>query len=139
MTAPLTFSPEVTEARRNGAPVVALESTIITHGMPYPQNIETAARVEAEVRAAGAVPATIVVMAGRLHIGLTGSELEGLGQATQVAKLSRADLAACLVIRTKSFRIDPITNDYHVFDRIAQGQMVFTPSLRIPNYGIGKS
>ena len=96
MTAPLTFSPEVTEARRNGAPVVALESTIITHGMPYPQNIETAARVEAEVRAAGAVPATIVVMAGRLHIGLTGSELEGLGQATQVAKLSRADLAACL-------------------------------------------
>ncbi|MGB3312845.1 MAG: pseudouridine-5'-phosphate glycosidase [Albidovulum sp.] len=93
---PLTFSPEVIEARANGAPVVALESTIITHGMPFPQNLETAQRVEAEIRAHGAVPATIAVMAGKLHIGLTPAELEALARATDVMKLSRADLAACI-------------------------------------------
>ncbi len=96
MTAPLTFSPEVAEARRSGAPLVALESTIITHGMPFPQNVETARAVEASVRAAGAVPATIAVMAGRIHVGLTGDELQVLGQAIGVMKLSRADLAVCL-------------------------------------------
>ncbi|MCA3436600.1 MAG: pseudouridine-5'-phosphate glycosidase [Rhodobacter sp.] len=94
---PLHFSAEVTAARANGTPLVALESTIITHGMPWPQNIETALRVEAAVRAAGAVPATIAVRAGRIHIGLGAAELEGLGQASGVMKLSRADLAACLV------------------------------------------
>ncbi|MDI3336115.1 pseudouridine-5'-phosphate glycosidase [Defluviimonas aestuarii] len=93
---PLTFSPEVTEAHANGAPVVALESTIITHGMPYPQNLETAHRVEAEIRDHGAVPATIAVMKGKLHIGLTPDELERLAQASDVMKLSRADIAACL-------------------------------------------
>lgn len=96
MTAPLTFSAEVAEARRTGAPIVALESTIITHGMPFPQNLETARRVEAEVRAAGAVPATIAVMAGRLHVGLDEDRLENLARAVEVMKLSRADLAACL-------------------------------------------
>lgn len=94
--APLTFSPEVAVARAEGKPLVALESTIITHGMPYPQNVETAQRVEAEVRAAGAVPATIAVMGGRIHVGLTAGELAALGQAQGVMKLSRADLAACL-------------------------------------------
>ena len=92
----LTYSPEVRAASAAGAPVVALESTIITHGMPWPQNVETARRVEAEVRAAGAVPATIAVLGGVLHIGLSAAELETLGQARGVAKLSRADLAACL-------------------------------------------
>lgn len=96
MTLPLSFSPEVAQARAGGAPIVALESTIITHGMPYPQNVETAARVEAEVRAHGAVPATIAVMDGRIHVGLTEAELEALGRAPHAAKLSRADLAACL-------------------------------------------
>lgn len=95
-TLPLTFSPEVAKARAEGAAIVALESTIITHGMPFPQNVETAQRVEAEVRAHGAVPATIAIMNGRIHIGLTAAELQALGQATNVAKLSRADLAACL-------------------------------------------
>lgn len=94
--APLAFSPEVASARRDGRPIVALESTIITHGMPFPQNLETARRVEAEVRAAGAVPATIAAMGGRLHIGLDEDTLERLAQATDVLKLSRADLAACL-------------------------------------------
>lgn len=92
----LTFSPEVADARRAGLPIVALESTIITHGMPFPQNVETARAVEAEVRANGAVPATIVVMGGRILIGLTDAQLDELGQATHVMKLSRADLAACL-------------------------------------------
>ena len=93
---PLAFAPDVAEARAAGAPIVALESTIITHGMPYPQNLETARRVEAEVRGAGAVPATIAVIKGRLHIGLAAAELEALAQARDVMKLSRADLAACL-------------------------------------------
>ncbi|MCT8328841.1 pseudouridine-5'-phosphate glycosidase [Albidovulum sediminis] len=93
---PLTLSPEVAEAQRRGAPVVALESTIITHGMPYPQNLQTAMEVEAAVRAGGATPATIAVMGGRLHIGLTGEELETLARAEGVMKLSRADLAVCL-------------------------------------------
>lgn len=96
MTLPLRFAPQVAEARAAGSPIVALESTIITHGMPYPQNVETARRVEDEVRAHGATPATIAIMAGQIHIGLTGPELVGLGQAKGVAKLSRADLAACL-------------------------------------------
>lgn len=96
MTLPLVFSPEVAEARASGAAIVALESTIITHGMPWPQNVETARRVEAEVRTHGAMPATIAIMGGKIHIGLTDAELESLGQAKGVAKLSRADLAACL-------------------------------------------
>ena len=96
MNALLSFSPEVSAARANGIPLVALESTIITHGMPFPQNVETARRVEAEVRTAGAEPATIAVMAGRIHIGLTAEELEKLAQAKGVMKLSRADLAVCL-------------------------------------------
>ncbi|MFN3578192.1 MAG: pseudouridine-5'-phosphate glycosidase [Tabrizicola sp.] len=96
MTLPLTLSPEVAEARANGAAIVALESTIITHGMPFPQNVETARRVEAEVRAHGAVPATIAIIDRQIHVGLTEARLEALGQAKGVAKLSRADLAACL-------------------------------------------
>ncbi|MGL4311615.1 MAG: pseudouridine-5'-phosphate glycosidase [Paracoccaceae bacterium] len=96
MPAPLVFSPEVTAAMATGRPVVALESTIITHGMPWPQNVETARLVEAEVRTAGAVPATIAVMKGAIHIGLTDEQLQVLGQAREVMKLSRADMAACL-------------------------------------------
>ncbi len=98
MSLPLSLSPEVAAARANGTPIVALESTIITHGMPFPQNVETASRVEAEVRAHGAVPATIAIMDHRIHIGLTEAELAALGRAQNVAKLSRADLAACLAL-----------------------------------------
>ena len=96
MTAPLTFSAEVAKARASGVPIVALESTIITHGMPWPQNRDTAREVEQEIRDAGAVPATIAIMAGRIHIGLETDELETLAQAQDVMKLSRADLAAAL-------------------------------------------
>lgn len=93
---PLEFSPEVQSAREQGRPLVALESTIITHGMPWPRNLQTAQAVESEVRAQGAVPATVAVLEGRLHIGLSEQALSSLAKARDVAKLSRADLAACL-------------------------------------------
>jgi pseudouridine-5'-phosphate glycosidase len=99
MTFPLIFSAEVAAARDAKSPIVALESTIITHGMPWPQNVETARAVEAEVRNAGAVPATIAIMDGQIHIGLEDAQLDTLGQAKDVMKLSRADLAACLAMR----------------------------------------
>ncbi|MGV6804581.1 MAG: pseudouridine-5'-phosphate glycosidase [Ruegeria sp.] len=92
----IQFSAEVRAAKDNGTPIVALESTIITHGMPYPQNIEVAAQVEQDIRDAGAVPATIAVIDGKLHVGLEPDQLEDLGQAQGVAKISRADMAACI-------------------------------------------
>lgn len=95
-TLPLTFSTEVREARARGLPLVALESTIITHGMPWPQNVETARAVEDAVRGAGAVPATIAVLDGTVHIGLEAADLDRLGRAEGVMKLSRADLAVCV-------------------------------------------
>ncbi len=96
MTFPLTFSPEVAKAVADKTAIVALESTIITHGMPYPQNVETARVVEETVRTHGATPATIAVIDGQLHIGLTETQLTTLAQSTNVAKLSRADMAACM-------------------------------------------
>lgn len=93
---PITFSNEVANARASGAAIVALESTIITHGMPFPQNVETARLVESDVRDNGATPATIAVLDGTLHIGLDDNQLDALGQAQNVAKLSRADIAACI-------------------------------------------
>jgi pseudouridylate synthase len=96
VTAPLVVAPEVAGALGAGAAVVALESTIIAHGMPYPKNLETARAVEGEVRAGGAVPATIAVMDGAIRVGLDGPGLERLATARDVAKLSRADLAVAL-------------------------------------------
>ena len=97
MTHPLLApAPDVAAALRDRAPVVALESTIITHGMPWPRNAETARAVEEAVRAAGAVPATIAVLGGRLRVGLSDAELESLARSPGARKLSRADLAACL-------------------------------------------
>lgn len=92
----LSLSPEVARARADGQPIVALESTIITHGMPWPQNLETASRVEADVRENGACPATIAVLDGSLCVGLSEAQLDALARARRVAKLSRADLAACI-------------------------------------------
>ncbi|MFE1603177.1 pseudouridine-5'-phosphate glycosidase [Methylobacterium sp. ID0610] len=89
----LDLAPEVRTALDQGAPVVALESTIVTHGMPHPENVETARAVEAAVRANGAVPATIAVVAGRIRAGLPDETLDWLGTAREVLKLSRADLA----------------------------------------------
>ena len=88
----LDIHPEVAEAIKNNKPVVALESTIISHGMPYPQNVETARKVESIIRERGALPATICIIDGRLKVGLTDQELEFLGTAKDVAKVSRRDL-----------------------------------------------
>jgi pseudouridine-5'-phosphate glycosidase len=90
------YSQEVAAARASGAALVALESTIITHGMPYPQNVEVARSVEADIRAEGAIPATLAVLEGALHVGLSDGQLETLGQTRSAAKLSRADVAVCL-------------------------------------------
>jgi pseudouridine-5'-phosphate glycosidase len=92
----LLFSPEVAAARNSGRPVVALESTIISHGMPYPHNVDTARKVEQIIRDAGAVPATIAIMDGKICIGLSDGQLEQLGTAPDAIKVSRRDLAYVL-------------------------------------------
>jgi pseudouridine-5'-phosphate glycosidase len=92
----LQVSTDVAEALADGKPVVALESTIITHGMPWPQNMETALAVEQTVRDGGAMPATIAVSDGVVNIGLSQSQLERLAKAKDVMKLSRADMAFAL-------------------------------------------
>lgn len=90
----LDVKPEVAEAIAAGKPVVALESTIISHGMPYPQNVETALAVEQIIRDNGAVPATIAIIGGKLKAGLTPEEIEYFGKkGTEIAKASRRDLA----------------------------------------------
>lgn len=94
----MRYSTEVAKARDTGAPIVALESTIITHGMPYPQNLAMAQQVEDDIRQAGATPATIAVLGGIIHIGLEPAELERLAQTQGALKLSRADLAVALAM-----------------------------------------
>ena len=93
---PLVWSPEAAAARDAGRPLVALESTIITHGLPHPRNLEVARAIEAAVREAGAAPATLAVMDGAIRVGLGAEDLERLAATPDVAKLSRADLAATL-------------------------------------------
>lgn len=89
----LDISPEIEEALRQGQPVVALESTIISHGMPHPRNVETALQVEAIVCANGAIPATIAILGGRLKVGLTDININNLGEkGQQVIKTSRRDI-----------------------------------------------
>ncbi|QIH75231.1 pseudouridine-5-phosphate glycosidase [Macrococcoides canis] len=95
----LEFSNEVQEAKEKGLPIVALESTIISHGMPYPQNVEMAKTVESIIRENGAVPATIAIMDGKIKIGLNDDDLETLATAKGVAKVSRRDLAE--IVATK--------------------------------------
>lgn len=89
----IELSEEVRAAKEQGKPVVALESTIISHGMPYPQNVQTAREVEQIVRDNGAVPATIAIVDGKIKIGLSDEELEMFGKSSDVAKASRRDLA----------------------------------------------
>ena len=96
MALPLDIHPEVAAALTDNRPVVALETTIVTHGMPAPENLETAAAVEADIRAEGAVPATIAVIDGRLRVGISAQTLGDLAEAPNVAKLSRADIGHCM-------------------------------------------
>lgn len=92
----ICYGAEMRAAQAENRPIVALESTIITHGMPWPQNIEVATQVEQDIRDTGATPATIAVLDGALHVGLDGETLTTLARSKDVAKLSRADLATCL-------------------------------------------
>jgi len=96
----LEIKPEVKAALMNNQPVVALESTIISHGMPYPDNVKMAKKVESIIRNEGAIPATIAIMDGKIKIGLTDEDLETLAKANDVVKVSRRDVA--VVIANKS-------------------------------------
>lgn len=96
--APITLSAEVTEALRSHRPIVALESTIITHGMPYPQNLNMARQVEADCREHKTVPATIALLDGEILVGMSGEQLEALANAANPLKLSRADLGFALAM-----------------------------------------
>lgn len=95
----LEYNDEVHDALERGSPVVALESTIISHGMPYPQNVTTAREVETLIRDAGAVPATIAVLHGMLKVGLNADELELLGTSTEVNKISIRDLPSTVAMK----------------------------------------
>ena len=92
MSYPLIFSDEVQKAFNNKLPIVALESTIIAHGMPYPKNIETARQVEKIVRTNGATPATIAILSGKIHVGLNDEQMELLGTSKDVLKVSLRDI-----------------------------------------------
>ena len=96
----LDIKEEVKEALRNNMPVVALESTIISHGMPYPENVSMAKKVEEIIRREGAVPATIAIIDGKIKIGLTDSDLEILAKSSDVMKVSRRDLSVVLAKKT---------------------------------------
>jgi len=95
----IVHSGEVQDALQAGKPLVALESTIITHGMPFPRNVETACLVEDDIRSEGAVPATIALMDGKILVGLSDADLDRLAQAKDVMKCSRADLTFALATR----------------------------------------
>ncbi len=108
----LKISEEIRTAIAENRPVVALESTIIAHGMPYPQNVETAVAVETIVRNEGAIPATIAILNGTLHVGLSASELELLGSAEKVHKVSLADLP--YVVSTKQHGATTVASTMHI-------------------------
>ena len=101
MTFPLAINDEVKAALTDGGPVVALESTLITHGLPYPKNVETALAMEAAVRRSTAVPATIAILQGKIAVGISAAEIEALAQLPpdRVRKCSRRDLAIALALR----------------------------------------
>jgi len=101
MAYPITINPDVQTALSNNQPVVALESTLITHGLPYPTNVETALAMEAAVRKSGAIPATIAILKGNLTVGITESQIEELGQAPDgsVRKCSRRDLPIAMALK----------------------------------------
>lgn len=91
------ITPEISSALSTGAPIVALESTVITHGLPQPQNLELARNMEKQVRKAGATPATIALIKGQIRIGISDEELVGLSQAESVLKVSHRDFATAIV------------------------------------------
>lgn len=114
----LEIKDEVKEAMMNKMPVVALESTIITHGMPYPENVKTALEVEQIIRSHGAVPATIAIMNGIIKVGLSADEIEELAKEKNVVKVSRRDLPTVLAKKitwgnNRCRNHDHCTNGWH--------------------------
>ena len=108
----LDISPEVSVALAAGKPVVALESTIISHGMPYPQNVKTALEVEQIIRDNGAVPATIAILGGRLKAGLSPEEIEYLGKQGHIAvRTNRVDIAIAELAK-RGYEVDMETAGY---------------------------
>ena len=108
----LDVAPEVAQAVAAGKPVVALESTIISHGMPYPQNVETALKVEQIIRDNGAVPATIAILGGRLKAGCTKEEIEYLGKQGHIAvRTNRVDIAIAELAK-RGYEVDMETAGY---------------------------
>ncbi len=99
MSFTLTVAEEVNQALRNNQPVVALESTVITHGLPYPANVETALGMEQAIREQGAIPATIAVLKGEIHVGLSESVIDELGQTPSARKVSRRDIALSVALK----------------------------------------
>jgi len=93
----IEFSPEIQQAITSGVPLVALESTVITHGLPYPKNLDMAIRMEATVQAEGAFPATIAILAGTIHVGLNKIQMEKLVHEKYVRKISHRDFATAIV------------------------------------------
>ena len=95
----LHYSPEVAQARAEGKPIIALESTVISHGLPYPENVETALAMEDAIRQQGAAPATIAVLDGQIRVGLSHEQIEHLAQAKKVRKCSRRDFPIALGLK----------------------------------------
>ncbi|MDI6828573.1 MAG: pseudouridine-5'-phosphate glycosidase, partial [Armatimonadota bacterium] len=95
----LVISKEVSEGLENGEPVVALESTVIAHGLPYPANVKTALELESVIRAAGAIPATIAIMDGKLQVGLDADEIERIASRQAIRKLGSRDLPLAIAYK----------------------------------------
>ena len=95
----LSITPEIQEALNQGKAIVALESTILSHGMPYPENLEFAHKVEEIIRGEGAIPATTAIIDGKLKVGLNAEELELMCKADNIAKASRRDVAVYLATK----------------------------------------
>ena len=123
----ISISPEVLQALKDNRPVVALESTIISHGMPYPQNVETAQNVEQIIRDAGAVPATIAVINGKLTVGCNANEIDRLGKKGRMG----------LYILTRILCLAFIGVAVYFGIHIVQTRMMFKSSiLRVPGYAL---
>ena len=113
------ISPEISRARDLGLPIVVLESTVITHGLPIPQNMELARNMEAKVREQGAIPATVALLGGKIRVGISDKELEKLANAEDPVKVSRRDFAKAhwdLGIKSAILVTNPIPEDFSLDD-----------------------
>ena len=108
----ITYSPEVAEARSVGQPIVALESTVIAHGLPYPENLQTAKKLESAIAAEGAVAATIAIVDGEIRVGLSEEELQTIARSEEVEKVSIRDLP--LVVAKRRHGATTVASTMHI-------------------------